>query len=277
MIPLVVLDLDGTIVGSSGLVLDCIWEAADRAREAGVKLAVCTGRPGFGVAQRIAQRLGPENPHVFQNGAYLGYPDGRTVKAVALKDDDIRAIIDVSRQRGAVLELYTPSSLYVERTTDLSEAHANMIGVTAIVRDLEEVAATEPVVRAQWVLPEGENAELADAAPKGVQLSTANSPALPGIRFVSITRAGVSKASAVKQLAEQMRVDIANVMAVGDSHGDLPMLEVVGHPRVVANAAPELLELFPSVGDVEDCGAAAALEEAMAAMVVFTMKRSITI
>ena len=263
MIPLVVLDLDGTIIGSSGLVQECIWEAAERARNAGVKLAVCTGRPGFGVAQRIAQRLGPDNPHVFQSGAYLGYPDGRTIKAVALKDDDLQTIIELSRQRGAVLELYTPSSLYVERTTDLSEAHATMIGVTAIVRDLEDVAANEPVVRAQWVVPEGKAEAIGDLAPDGVTLAYANSPALSGITFISITRAGVSKASAIKQLAEQMRIPLANVMAVGDSHGDLPMLEVVGHPRVVANASPELLERYASVGDVEACGAVEALEEAI--------------
>ncbi len=265
MIPLVVLDLDGTIIGESGRVEECVWEAAERATAAGVKLAVCTGRPGFGVAQRVAKRLGPDNPHVFQSGAYLGYPDGRTIKAVALKDDDVHAIIELSRKRGAVLELYTPSSLYVERTTDLSEKHATMIGVTAIVRDLEDVAATEPVVRAQWVLPAGRAEAILELAPAGVSLSNAGSPALPGIAFVSITRAGVSKASAVRQLAEQMRVPLAEVMAVGDSHGDLPMLEVVGHPRVVANAAPELLERFPTVGDVEECGAVEALVEAMGA------------
>lgn len=263
MIPLVVLDLDGTIIGESGQVQECVWEAADRAREAGVKLAVCTGRPGFGVAQRIARRLGPDNPHVFQSGAYLGYPDGRTIKAVSLKDDDVHTIIELSRQRGAVLELYTPSSLYVERTTELSQKHAAMIGVTAIARDLEEVAATEPIVRAQWVLPEGRSEAIADAAPATVTLSHASSPALPGIAFISITRTGVSKASAVVLLAEQMRIPLSEVMAVGDSHGDLPMLEVVGFPRVMANATPELVERFPTVGDVEECGAVEALLEAM--------------
>lgn len=263
MIPLVVLDLDGTIIGESGQVQECVWEAAERAKAAGIKLAVCTGRPGFGVAQRVAKRLGPDNPHVFQSGAYLGYPDGRTIKAVALKDEDVHTIIELSRKRGAVLELYTPSALYVERTTDLSEKHATMIGVTAIVRDLEDVAATEPVVRAQWVLPAGRAEAIIELAPPGVSLSNAGSPALPGIAFVSITRVGVSKASAVRQLAEQMRLPLSEVMAVGDSHGDLPMLEVVGHPRVMANASPELLELFPTVGHVEECGAVEALVEAM--------------
>lgn len=265
MIPLVVLDIDGTIIGRSGQVLPCVWEAAQRAVDAGIKLAVCTGRPAFGVALKVATRLGPDNPHVFQSGAHIGYPDGRTLKAVSLKESDTRALIDISRKRGAVLELYTPNNLFVERTTPLSTRHAEMIGVTAIVRDLEEVAANEPVVRAQWVLPIGEDDKIVSLAPAGIQLAHANSPALPEAEFISLTREGVSKASAVTQLAQQLRFELAKVMAVGDSAGDLPMLRVVGHPRVMANASPELRAEFPTIGDVEECGAVEALEEAIAA------------
>ena len=263
MIPLVVFDIDGTLIGASGQVDNRFWEAAEEVLAAGVKMAVCTGRPGMGIALKIAKRLGAPNPHVFQSGAHVGYTDGRTVKVVALKESDTRQIIELSRDAGAVLELYTPNALYVERTTDLSERHAAMIGVTALVRDLEEVAASEPVVRAQWVVPLSEQMTLAAQAPTGVQLSHAVSPALPDIAFVSVTRQGVSKASAVKQLAEHMRIPLERVMAVGDSEGDLPMLLEVGHPRIMANATPELREQFPVLGHVDEVGAIEALTEAL--------------
>lgn len=263
MIPLVVFDLDGTLIGTSGQVENCIWEAAEEALAAGVKIAVCTGRPGMGVALKVAKRLGEGNAHVFQSGAHVGYTDGRAVKVVALKESDTRQIIELSRDAGAVLELYTPNTLYVERTTALSERHAAMIGVSALVRDLEDVAASEPVVRAQWVVPLGTEEGLASQAPKGVQVSQAVSPALPDIAFVSLTREGVSKASAVRQLAEHMRIPLERVMAVGDSEGDLPMLLEVGHPRIMANATPDLLEQFQAVGHVDECGAVEALTEAV--------------
>lgn len=264
MIPLVVFDLDGTLIGASGQVENCIWEAAEEALAAGMKIAVCTGRPGLGVALKVAKRLGAGNPHVFQSGAHVGYTDGRTVKVVALKESITRQIIEISRDAGAVLELYTPNSLYVERTTALSERHAAVIGVQALVRDLEDVAANEPVVRAQWVVPVGAEGALVAQAPAGAQLAQAVSPALPDIAFVSLTREGVSKASAVRQLAEHMRIPLERVMAVGDSEGDLPMLEEVGHPRIMANATPDLLARFPNLGHVDECGAVQALEEALA-------------
>lgn len=264
MIPLVVLDLDGTVIGADAQVRDCVWEAAQRARDAGMKVALCTGRPAFGTALRIAERIGPDNPHVFQSGAHVGYPDGRSIQVTALKEADVRALIATARQRGAVLELYTPSELFVERRTQLSERHAKLLGVTAIVRDLEDVAAHEPVVRAQWVVPYQEHEELLPFTPDGITAATATSPALPGIAFVNLTRAGTSKASAVAHLAKHLRVPLGDIMAVGDSENDLPMLEIVGHPRVVANASPALLARFqPALPSVEECGAAEALDEAI--------------
>ncbi|MBX3142914.1 MAG: HAD family phosphatase [Trueperaceae bacterium] len=263
MIPLVVVDLDGTIVGADGQVRDCVWKAVSKLTDAGVRVAACTGRPGFGTARKIAERLGPNNPHVFQSGAQISFAEGPTLKTSALPGDALETIIEVSRRHNAVLELYTPMAVFVERKTKLSEDHAKLIGASAVVTDLSDVAAGEPVVRGQWVVAAGQEAKLLAALPAGVTAVTASSPALPGVAFVSLTRAGVSKASAVAYIAEHQRVPLADVMAIGDSSGDLPMLEIVGHPRVMGNSSPELLERYPSVGDVDECGAVTALEEAL--------------
>lgn len=266
MIPLVILDIDGTLIGSNAQVLPCVWEAVDRAREAGVRMAVCTGRPGFGVAAKVAQRLDPNTPHVFQNGAQVTYLDGNVLQASALKEANLRALVRTARELGETLELYTPQSLYVERKTELSEAHAKMIGVTAIVRDLQEVAANEPVVRAQWVVPAGRLEAVLAAKVDGVEPGVATSPALEDAYFVSLTRSGVGKRSAVELLCKRLEIDPRHAMAVGDSIGDVGMLDAVGHPRVMGNAADALRERFPEnlLGDVEDCGVSEALVQARA-------------
>ncbi len=264
MIPLVILDLDGTVIGAEGQALPCVWTAAERYTTAGGKIAVCTGRPGLGVALRVAQRLGPNMPHIFQSGAHILHPNGQTAKASALKEAAARALLAFARKRGFVLEIYTPSSLYVERKTSMSEAHARMIGVTALVRDLEDVITNEPVVRAQWVVTREEVPEVVAFKVPGVQVSAATSPALPEAAFVSVTGEGVSKASATRDLAELLKIPLSRIMAVGDSVGDVPMLDVVGYPMVMANASADLLERYDQVaGDVEDCGVVVALERAM--------------
>lgn len=265
MIPLVILDLDGTVIGADGQVRSCVWSAADTARKAGVKLAVCTGRPGLGVAKRVAERLGPTTPHIFQSGAHVAYAGGETLQVSALRESTTRLLVEHARDVGLALELYTPTTLFVERTTPMSDAHAKMIGVGPIVRDLVEVLENEPVIRAQWVVAASDVVRAVALELEAVQLSTATSPALPDASFISVTQAGVSKGDAVRFLAQTLRLDLARVMAVGDSDGDAPMLDVVGFPVVMANASSLLLERYArAVPSVEDCGVVDALEQAVA-------------
>lgn len=260
MIPLVILDLDGTIIGREGRVSTRVWEAAERARELGIKLAVCTGRPGMGVALQVARRLGPANPHVFQAGAHIAYPDGETLKASSLKESVAQEIVQHARDEGLMLEVYTPQFLYVERKTALSEAHAKAIGVTAMVSDLATVVANEAVIRAQWVIPAEQEAAAMALNLQGVTVTRATSPTVPDTLFISLTRAGVSKGSAVRDLVEHLKVPLEQVMAVGDSEGDLPMLEQVGFPVVMGNADEELRQRFERVvPGVEEDGVVEAL------------------
>lgn len=265
MIPLAILDLDGTLIGSTGQVDPCVWAAAERARDAGVRLALCTGRPGFGIAARIARRLDPDTPHIFQNGTQVTYVDGDTLQVSALREQAAKSLVRAARKMGVVLELYTPDTLYVERRTEISEAHEQMLGVKAIVRDLAEVASEEPIVRAQWVVGPDRLDDVLAYKVDGVVSSIATSPALPNTYFISLTRAGVDKGSSVRFLAAKFEIDLAKVMSVGDSPGDEPMLSIVGHPRVMASGDPELCDRYRDrlVPGVAECGAAQALDEAI--------------
>lgn len=263
MIPLVLLDLDGTVVGASGDVKPCVWEAVDKALQAGMILAACTGRPCSGVAQKVAARLGPKNPHIFHSGAIISYPSGETHKAFALREANTRRLVEAARDSGLALELYTPSAVYVERKTPLSEAHAKMLGVTAIIRNFTDVLENEPVVRAQWVVSDEQVDQALRLELDGIEASGAVSPALPGVNFVSLTQRGVSKGSAAKQLCRFLEIDPQRVMAIGDSSGDLSMLEAVGHPRVMGNASQALRQRFTTLPEVEACGVAEAIHFAL--------------
>ena len=264
MIPLVILDLDGTIIGSKGHVEDCVWQAVEKARAAGMKFSVCTGRPCAGVAQKIAQRLAPNTPHIFQSGAQIAYASGEAIKVFALGERAARHLVEQSRKLNLSLELYTPTTLFVERRTPVSEAHAKMIGVSAIVRDLLDVVENEPVLRAQWVLESQYAGKVLGERPEGVQYSVAGSPAMADTTFISVTQAKVSKGSAVQLLAETLKLATDEIAAVGDSVGDIPMLDVVGFPVVMGNAEPELKARYPIVaGEVDKCGIVDVIERAL--------------
>lgn len=266
MLPLVILDLDGTVIGTSGQVLPCVWQGVDRLLAAGVKIAVCTGRPNAGLALRIAERVGPRNPHVFNSGALVTYIDGDTQHVAALKEASAGDLVRHSRQLGHALELYTPSGMYIERNNEYSEQHAALLGLNFTVADLAQIVQDEPVVRAQWVLPAEKRHEVEELNVPETQSAFATSPGMPGVGFISVTREGTDKGSAVRHLAEGLRIPLADVMAIGDSEGDVPMLDIVGHPVVMGDASEQLKSRYDAVaGEVDNCGVLAAFEEALSA------------
>ncbi len=263
MLDLVLLDVDGTLVGSSGFVMDCVWQATDKALEQGLTMSVCTGRPGGGLAQKIAERVGPKHPHIFQNGAVISMPNGDPVKVYGLKEAQSSQFISFAREHNLSLELYTPHELYVEKQTELTEQHHRLLGVNAIVRDLEDVIENEPVVRAQWVVPTGALGKVTALEVEGVDVNSATTPSMKEVTFVSITQAGISKGSALHELAKYFDTTADKVMAVGDSTGDLPMLLEAGYPRVMDNSPDSLKETYPVLPHVENCGIVTALSEAL--------------
>ena len=60
------------------------------------------------------------------------------------------------------------------------------------------------------------------------------------LSILDVTGEGVSKGSALADLARSLHIDRAEVMALGDNLNDRPMLEFAGIPIVMGNAPAEL-------------------------------------
>ena len=236
MIDLVCIDVDGTLVGTSGTVTDVVWRAAAAARARGVRLAICSGRPAFGVTRSFAERLDADGWHVFQNGAsVMNLASGET-RSRAIAPPLVSALIARSRALARQLELYTDATYAVEVDTPRARAHAALLGVPFTRRDLDSLH--EPVVRAQWLASHDE-AELVLTEPhEGLLLSHSLSPVMPDTSFVNVTPEGVDKASAVRLVAEAYGIPLDRVMMVGDSANDISTMRIVGMAVAMGNAEP---------------------------------------
>jgi hydroxymethylpyrimidine pyrophosphatase-like HAD family hydrolase len=111
-----------------------------------------------------------------------------------------------------------------------------------------------------------EQAQRALATPRaGLEIAQSTSPLMPDARFVGLTRAGVSKGSAMKTIAAAYRVDMKEVMYVGDAGNDLSALRVVGVPVAMGNADPAVIAAARhTVGHVNAGGLAEAFDLAIA-------------
>lgn len=241
MIELICVDVDGTLVGSSGDVLPSVWDAVERARAAGARLVICSGRPAFGLTRALAERLDPAGWHVFQNGASIvRLPEGET-RSGRIPRPAVEALVARARQTGRILELYGDFDYAVESTDERAARHAGLLGVPFRARDL--LSLQGDVVRAQWLLPRAEEPAVLAEGHGGLALAPSTSPVMPDTAFVSIAQPGLSKAAAVRTVAAEYGVPLARVMMVGDGANDVEVMGIVGHPVAMGNAEPEVAAL----------------------------------
>jgi len=264
VIRLVCIDVDGTLVGSSGTVLPQIWDAVDRLRSKGVRLAICSGRPAFGRAREYAARMDAQGWHVFQNGAsVLHLATGESLSAT-LPLEAVARLVDRSRETQRVLELYSDAEYAVESHGRFAREHAGLLGVPFAPRPFDSL--TGAVVRAQWMVPHDETDTVLSEPHPGLDAMASSSPVMPDTTFVNFTRAGVGKASGVRSVAEGYGFALAQVMFVGDSGNDVAAMREVGMPVAMGNAEPDVTDVARMhVGHVDDGGLAEALTFALTA------------
>lgn len=61
-----------------------------------------------------------------------------------------------------------------------------------------------------------------------------------GNEWIDFMNLGVDKGSGIRHLTEHLGIALADVAAFGDTYNDIPMLDIVGHSYVMANAAEHM-------------------------------------
>lgn len=264
MLPLVCIDVDGTLVGPAGEPTDAVWWAVERALGRGQHLALSTARGAFGPTLDWARRLDPAGWHVFHAGAALVHTGDGAVRAHGLADPVVTLAETIARDRGWVLERYSAADYVVATDHPLAVDHARLLGVPHRVRRADDLDGD--VVRVQFVVPLDDADEVVRAmgdptVGERAAVGVATSPAMPGAAFVSVTAPGVTKASAIGELADLLGTTLDRVMMVGDGDNDLEAVAVVGHGVAMGNATSALEAVADHrVPPVTDDGLVDALE-----------------
>lgn len=244
---LLVLDIDGTLVGLNDSITQPTLTALRRAQAAGIQLALCTGRR-YSRAFPLAQRLGTELPIVTASGALIKDPrDHRTLFQARFDDQVLREMLRFFDQYGHEPVVYTdsygqgfdfhlasPHAISVELKEFLALNHES-------IRIEPDLIRTPPAdVFAGFVMgPEAAMHALADELerrwPGQLYLHVIRSPRYRGY-MCEIAPYGVSKWSGVQWIARGLEIPENAICAVGDDVNDLPMLRGAGLGIAMGNA-----------------------------------------
>jgi len=257
------LDVDGTLVGTTGEISPRLLAALQEAQARGIGVCLCTGRP-LRATQRYLEALGTRIPPVTFNGALVPSPDGgEPLVAAALPWELVQELIAEAQENGDYIELHTAERYYVERLGLAGEYQARKFGYDPIVGPFPDLR-DEPILKAQFAArSEAQRTclvRLSERLAGRAAFDWGVSPGFDGY-LVSVLRRGVDKCASLGALLGALGVPWERVLAAGDSPSDLPYVQRAGYGVVMGNAPEAVRRQAPHLApSVEEEGLSRILE-----------------
>lgn len=239
-IRLIAIDVDDTLLNSQGQLLASTIQTVKTALSQDVKVVLCSGRPLAGVAPYL-QALGIQGHDQYvitYNGAVTESVAGEVVAEHLITNTDYRAMTAFAHQHHVPFNVLDRDSVIYTANRDVNwvtvvQAWENKAGV--LVRDPQDLPADFQIAKGAFV---GEGPQL-DAIEPLVRQTFGDHLYVvrAGTNFLEVMDAQVNKGRALKELAGQLGLTAAEVMAVGDERNDLPMFDFAGTAVAMGNGA----------------------------------------
>jgi len=273
-IRLLATDIDGTLLNPQFQISEGDLEGLRRAHAAGIEIVLVTGRR-HSFALPIARQLGFDLWLISSNGAVTRSLSGETFHRDLMPAETCRRLCGaMQRFRGNTVLTFdkeTKGAIVLERLDELGVSirrwlEKNMEYIEFVV-PIEDALVTDPVQamfcgsmdRMKLALRELE------AAGMNGQITVLRTEyPVRDLSMIDVLHAGCSKGHALERWAAYRGYHRDEIMAVGDNHNDIAMLEFAGHPVIMGNACEELLGRGWRITRGNDaCGVAAAVELAL--------------
>jgi HAD-superfamily hydrolase, subfamily IIB len=260
-IKLFVTDLDGTLLNKNHGISEENKQAVQAAMQQGITVTVATGRM-YASALPYAKQLGVDVPIITYNGALIKSVGGEVLYESYLKPQTVQDVLDFCIGRDWYIQTYKDDQLYFKEYSAEAQGYEALGGVKGEVVGAAGLHSLAENVPKMLVITRGN--EESDRVVEALQHSFANRlvAVKSSATYVEIINPGVNKATALDMLLQKMFLTKAEVMAIGDSNNDLPMLKAAGHSVAMGNANEQVKAVCDYVTD--DCahsGVAKAIRE----------------
>ena len=271
-IRLIASDIDGTLLNPQFHISENDMDALRRAHAAGIEIVLVTGRRHT-FALPIAKQLGFDFWLISSNGAITRSLAGETFHRDLMPREICRELCAAMQDfRGHTVLTFdneTKGAIVLEHLDDLNVSirrwlEKNMAFIEFVV-PLENALTNDPV-QAMFC---GSMARMREALrvlegsgmDNRVTVLRTEYPERD-LSMIDVLNTGCSKGHALERWAAHRGFRREQVMAIGDNHNDVEMLEFAGHPVIMGNACEELRGRGWSVTLGNDqCGVASAVAE----------------
>lgn len=265
-IRLIAIDLDGTLLTPDGTLTARNEQAIRAACAAGVKVILATGKSRAS-ARHIVDKLDLHMPGVFTQGTTVYDSDGELWHSTTIEPETAAGVLRYAEAHSLGYTAYAGERILMPFESEFrwtmferfDEPLPEVVG--SLIPHVDRLAFNKIVV-----LDANDDGSTRRALYEGFDERVAGSDGGAHVtqaiaQLIEVLPAGASKGVGLQWLLEQMAIDPAQVMAIGDGENDIEMLALVGYGVAMANAHPRLKEkAIWETADNRDSGVALAIE-----------------
>jgi Cof subfamily protein (haloacid dehalogenase superfamily) len=255
LIRLIAIDLDGTLLDSNKEISIRNREALARAKTAGVKVVLCTGRPLTaieGYLETLNLRDNGDYSITFNGGLVQKNDTGEIIEKALMPLESVQELHELAvtlnvpldiLSDGLVLQLPTTAdytSLYPQLNNLLTFEPAELSQLTeARIYNKAVVAVNEDYL-------DGQITKIPQRFFDNYEVIKTRS------NLLEFMPKGITKAYGISLLAKDLNIDVTEIMTIGDEENDVPMIEYAGIGVAMANAIPKVKDCADIITDSND-------------------------
>jgi len=237
-IELVAVDLDGTLLASNHKPSEGTQEAIERASTRGIRTVLVTGRNRAGLLH-VMNQMGLKQPYICSGGGYIADPETDEVIARFLMSrESAEKVVEIVREENAAVFFEAHLTIYAEASLEIVKSVGPLDELDYVLT--EDILHDYPGPPQKIVIVDDDPRVLSAIEDKILAKGIPVFLSYSSPRYLELTQAGVSKGTALIQLAKYLRIPLHRVAAIGDENNDLSMFEVAGVAIAMGNATAEV-------------------------------------
>jgi Cof subfamily protein (haloacid dehalogenase superfamily) len=235
---LIALDLDGTLLTPQHTISTRTRQVLERSISAGITIVIATGQTRA-VLHAICQGIPLQGPQILYNGALIAdFETGAIVDEQLVPVETIPSALSMLRDLKLYRGYHTHEHVYVDQSTP--NARNWYRPPVAPVIEVADVASIYPqpcikLAAVGAVISLREKRAILENHFAGQLYVTQSSRDL-----LELLHPQVSKGQALRTLAQKLQIEPSEIMAIGDNHNDIGMLQFAGLGVAMGNAHDEV-------------------------------------
>ena len=277
MYKLVVIDLDGTMLNSYGVVTNETKEVIKKVEKQGVEVVIASGRPIDSIKE-IAKEIESKNYFIAGNGAIIyDIKNDEIIYEKTLSKEKVLEIIKICEDNSISYNIYTENEIlatslkynvlyYHKENLKKEESKKTKINLVKnmyeYIQNKEDVkflkiticdeskAVFNSIIRKIKEIKDIEVLEISHMSRKTIKQGTEEFEI--SYYYTEISAGDVDKWNAIEFLMEKLKIKREEIITIGDNLNDRKMIENAGLGVAMGQSTPTILELADEVTSSND-------------------------